>query len=384
MCGEKKPVLLFLNHWAAHLGGAEFSLIDILRESAGKAQVHLVTSENGELVRKAQELGVCCHVLFCRRGLERIRRGNLLLEALLNVPSLISFFIFTLRVRRLVLNINPDLIHANVPKSHILLFLLKKAGYRNRSFFHVREIFKKDSFAFKLYKRLFMPAGSTVISISEAVRNGLPEIMRQNSEVIYNGIPMPSTSVLMNKKQSGMNFVYLGRIVPWKGCHLLIEAFSKVNSRHKERKLSLTLAGGTFYWSESYRDELRKLISSLDLDSRCFLLPHVANIYPFLARHNVFCTAATDEPFGRSVAEAQSCALPVVAFDSGGIPEIVKNGISGILVSRLNVEEYSLAMERFILDPQLAPRMGLAGQNITMRMFNSSVQIPKIVQKLLR
>ncbi|MFP4013368.1 MAG: glycosyltransferase family 4 protein [Chitinispirillaceae bacterium] len=383
MRGEGKPVLLFLNHWAAHLGGAEFSLIDILDISARRAQVHLVTSENGELVRRAKEMGVSCHVIFCRKGLERIRRSNLLFKAFLNLPSLVSFLIFFFRVRRLVLQIRPDCIHANVPKSHILLLLLKLMGYQNRSVFHIREIFQKESFAYKLYRQLFKPVDSTVIAISNAVRNALPENMKQNSVLIYNGIPMPPPSVLKSQKQSGINFVYLGRIVPWKGCHLLIEAFSKVNSKHKEKQLSLTLAGGTFYWSESYRDELRRLISAHGLDTRCFLLPHVANVYSFLARHDVFCTAALDEPFGRSVAEAQSCALPVIAFDSGGIPEIVENGISGVLVRRAEVEEYSRAMEKFILDPPLALRMGLAGQSMTKGMFNSSVQIPRIVQELL-
>ncbi|MFP4165150.1 MAG: glycosyltransferase [Chitinispirillaceae bacterium] len=372
-----------MNHWAAHMGGAEFSLLDILEGAASKADVHLVTSENGELVKRARRMGVNCHVVPAGKGLARIRRGNLFFKAFLNIPALFSFLIFSLKVRKLVNLIRPDCIHANVPKSHMLLFLLRFFGYRGRTVIHIREIFVRKSVAFELYGLLFSPEKSIVIAISQAVRDGLPEKMRKSAVVIHNGIFIPSRCVLKQPKKEGLSFVYLGRIVPWKGCHILIEAFSKLQKKYSGRKISLTLAGGTFYWDETYRDELRGLILQHKQENHCSLLPHVSNVYSFLARYDVFCTGSQHEPFGRSVAEAQSCALPVVAFESGGIAEIVEKEETGFLAEERTVGGIAAEMEKFVLKPGLAEIMGEAGRRRVERNFERSVQVGRIEEELV-
>jgi glycosyltransferase involved in cell wall biosynthesis len=66
------------------------------------------------------------------------------------------------------------------------------------------------------------------------------------------------------------------------------------------------------------------------------------------------------EAFGRIAAEAQACATPVVAFDSGGIPEVVREGVGGIVVPRGDDAALTQAMLTLLEDP--ARRLGLGGQ----------------------
>jgi glycosyltransferase involved in cell wall biosynthesis len=68
------------------------------------------------------------------------------------------------------------------------------------------------------------------------------------------------------------------------------------------------------------------------------------------------------EAFGRIAAESQACGTPVVAFDTGAIPEVVKNELGGIVVERGNIDVAARALSRLADDQVLRKRLGRAGQ----------------------
>jgi glycosyltransferase involved in cell wall biosynthesis len=228
MPGNDRLRLLFINHWAAHLGGAEHSLIDILAEAAQRADVFLVTAESGALAERAAAMGVTVRTLFCAPGLGAVRRGGLVAAGVRQWRGMLSFARFVLRLRALVASINPHLIHANVPKSHVALFLLVRLGFRGKTCYHVREIFAPRSAPYRLYSLLFPPRNARVLAISNAVRESVPLRMKLAARVAYNGVQITSSPAPRERPHQALRFVYLGRVVPWKGCHLLVEAFSRV------------------------------------------------------------------------------------------------------------------------------------------------------------
>src|SRR5437879_3524421 len=69
-----------------------------------------------------------------------------------------------------------------------------------------------------------------------------------------------------------------------------------------------------------------------------------------------------NEPFSLPDSEAAACGLAVVATRSGGIPEVVEHGKTGILVARGGAKELAMAISRVIDDPALARAMGKAGR----------------------
>jgi len=76
------------------------------------------------------------------------------------------------------------------------------------------------------------------------------------------------------------------------------------------------------------------------------------------------------EGFGISLAEASACGLPVVAGRSGGIPEAVRDGETGILVDAERPEAVVDALRRLLDDPELRRRMGAAGRRVVETYFN--------------
>jgi len=98
----------------------------------------------------------------------------------------------------------------------------------------------------------------------------------------------------------------------------------------------------------------------------------------------VFCNASYNEPFGRSIAEAQAAGLPVVAFDSGAVKEIVEHERTGLLVPYDDTSGFVRAMGRFINEPRLARSMGIKGHQRAKEFFNRDIQVPAICNELLK
>lgn len=386
MSGNDRKTILFINHWAATMGGAEHSLADILLNMAGLCDCHLVTSEDGELCDRARGAGVICHRAPCAMRQRGFLRNRLLFFIPLSLPDIVSFLRHVLGIRRVVNRITPALIHANVPKSHMALFALSRLGYRGVCCFHIRELFAKRSVPVLLYGLLFPRRNSMVIAISNAVKDALPKRMREASVMIYNGVTVQNKARSFDRahgEEGRVRFLYCGRIVPWKGCHLLIEMFHEAKKKLPAAALELSLVGDTSYWPQDYRTRLIEGIRNRGLDTCCFLTPGTHDIQALFADHDVFVNASFREPFGRSIAEAQGAGLAVVSFDSGGVSEIVTHGDTGYLVPYGDTKTFIELLVKIAQDPLRASAMGEAGRKRALRFFNREVQVPKICELLL-
>jgi glycosyltransferase involved in cell wall biosynthesis len=364
------------------MGGAEHSLLDILEAASRTAEVFLATSEKGVLVDRARDCGAAVSIIPCSSSVNAIRRGGLIVSALLTMPGVFSFFRYVLSIRKLVKEIRPDLIHANIPKSHVALFLLARLGYKGRCCFHIREIFERKSTPFRLYSLLFPARNAFVLAISKAVQSHLPPVLRQASRVIYNGVAIPPHAPRRPAVSHAPRFVYLGRVVPWKGCHTLIEAFAMLSRNAASDGSTLDIIGDTMYWDASYRRNLESQISRSGCADKVRLLPHTAKPIEALCRYDVFCIASENEPFGRVVAEAMACGLPVAGFATGGLPELVEHGKTGILVPQNDCAALAAAMRVFIDKRKTIGAMGAAARNRAEKLFDKNLQVEKIVDVL--
>lgn len=382
MSGKERIKILFVTHWAQRLGGAELSLLDIMTEACKKADIYLVTSENGLLVESAKNMGIKCTIIPCNKEIENIRRDKMVLSLLKNIRFLFSFFLYVYKFYRHVSCLKPDIIHANVPKSHITLSLSSWLYDDCIFIFHLREIFKRSSFSAALYRFLLPAKNFMVIAVSEAVKRDLPPRIKKNTVVLYNGIKIPE-QLPPKKPQQKVAFLYLGRIVPWKGCHLLIDAFYLLYQKTGDLCGTLDLVGDTIYWDQSYRKSLADKVNRLNLTEKIRLKPHTSDLQQAFHSHDVLCMASENEPFGRVAIEAMSHGLPVISFESGGICEVVKHGISGFLVEQNNIKAFAETMEMFIHNPDMIVAMGKSGYQITKENFDRERNIPVIIDKMI-
>jgi glycosyltransferase involved in cell wall biosynthesis len=78
----------------------------------------------------------------------------------------------------------------------------------------------------------------------------------------------------------------------------------------------------------------------------------------------VFITACEVETQGMVLLEASACGLPVVAYRAGGIPEVVLDGVTGMLATAGEVAELAERLQNLLDHPDLARRMGSAGRRL--------------------
>lgn len=182
----------------------------------------------------------------------------------------------------------------------------------------------------------------------DLVSRGIP---RQSIEVIYPGIDTVSYTPNPAGRSPSPVFAYLGRLKKYKGVHLVIRAFAALPSPNAV----LEIAG-----AGDYRHELEQLARSLDLGDRVRFLGRIseADKLALLRRAWALVFASPKEGWGITNLEAAACATPVVASNSPGIRESVRDGQTGFLVPHGETGAMAAAMARLANSPALVAHLG--------------------------
>lgn len=199
----------------------------------------------------------------------------------------------------------------------------------------------------------WMYRGVPFEAISESTAEDLAArgIPRQSVEVIYPGIDTVSYTPNPAERSPAPVFAYLGRLKKYKGVHLVIRAFAALPSPNAV----LEIAG-----AGDYRDELEALARSLDLGDRVRFLGRIseAEKLALLRRAWALVFASPKEGWGITNLEAAACATPVVASNSPGIRESVRDGHTGFLVPHGDTAAMAAAMGRLAESPALVAHLG--------------------------
>jgi glycosyltransferase involved in cell wall biosynthesis len=171
-------------------------------------------------------------------------------------------------------------------------------------------------------------------------------------EVIYPGIDTVSYTPCPSERASTPVFAYLGRLKRYKGVDVVINAFAAMG----DRSARLEIAG-----AGDHRPALERLAASLDLGERVRFLGRVSeeDKLRLLRRAWALVFASPKEGWGITNLEAAACGTPVVASNSPGIRESVRDGETGYLVPHGDVGAMAAAMGRLAADGALVSRLGV-------------------------
>jgi len=159
------------------------------------------------------------------------------------------------------------------------------------------------------------------------------------------GSPIETREIelIEGKKEDEEVFIYTGRLTKWKNVDFIVEAFSKYLNFSKNSKLMI-IGNGDQY------DILSEKIKTYSLENNVFLLGelHQEDVFMQLKSSVVFLFASKGEGVSVSILEALAAGIPVVACDVIGVRNLVKNGITGFLVSEFNIDDYVDAMKKAV------------------------------------
>ena len=224
---------------------------------------------------------------------------------------------------------------------------------------HLREFGQEDFGFFSVwnYDKLchFIDSHSTkIIAISQAIAGKFEKLVtKEKLQVVYNGVSEANILYKTEVKdsRSRIEFLMSGRISAEKGQEEAIRAVGLLVKRGY-RNLHLSIAGP----GES--DALEKLIAEENLQEYVSMLGFIENM-PYLRKNmDVELVCSVCEGFGRVTAEAMMSSNPVIGSNTGGTPELIRDGENGYLYEKGNVEELAQKMEIFLKNPEKIRFMG--------------------------
>jgi glycosyltransferase involved in cell wall biosynthesis len=186
----------------------------------------------------------------------------------------------------------------------------------------------------------------------DLVARGIP---RSAVRVIYCGIDSAHFTPDATARAARPTFAYLGRLKKYKGVDIVLRAFAGL----ARQDAVLEVAG-----TGDQRPALEALARSLDLGDRVRFLGFVSESekLALLRRAWALALASPKEGWGITNLEAAACATPVIASDSPGIRESVRDGETGFLVPHGDVDAMSKAMARIAQSPTLVQSLGKQGR----------------------
>ncbi|MBE9011122.1 glycosyltransferase [Pseudanabaenaceae cyanobacterium LEGE 13415] len=367
------------------IGGAERVLLTMI-ESLRKfdVEIFLIVGTSGALIEAAESLGATVICLALPQSINRFgdsgarsrfSKFKLLFKAGLAIPQFLSYL---KQLGRLIRSIQPDFIHSNSIKTHLLLAALRKV--RIPIVWHIHDFYQSRSLVARLLRWAQFSATSA-IAVSHSVAKDAKQLLPQLPiQVIYNAVPIP---VLRSIHKPAIQIGLVATFARWKGHDVFLQAASKVVAKIPHASIRFLIIGAPIYktlGSQFSIAELQAEVQRLKLDRFVQFLgfqPDPEAIYPPL---DIVVHASTQpEPFGLVIAEAMSFGKAVIVSNAGGAAELV-NDQNAIAIPPKDVDRLAQAMMQLIQHPEKRAWLGHNARRTAIERFNSDRIAAELLQ----
>ena len=198
-------------------------------------------------------------------------------------------------------------------------------------------------------------------------------------QVIHNAVDLAAFRAMPNERMPARNRFRVGivaNLVPVKGHDNFLQMASMLTSRGVDAEFIIV---GAETAHQGHELHLRTMAQELAIERRVQFLGYRDDIPELINQLDVVVCASTVEPFGRCLIEAMACGKPVVATAVGGIPEVVQDGITGLLVPPRSPRQLADAVERLLADEPLRRRFGENGGRRAAEFFSIDAHVARIL-----
>ena len=284
------------------------------------------------------------------------------------------------RIIRKLKEFKPDILHAHYASSYGLLGAL--------TFFRplVISVWGSDIYNFprnnvlnRAVLKFSLSRADKILSTSKTMRGETAKYTKHNIEVTPFGIDV--NTFTPDSKLNHNNCLIIGTVKTLEnkyGIDILIRAYHIFRKNNKEVKTNLLIVGGG-----SQLDYLKQLTLDLGINNETKFVNFIPykEVPDYHKKIDIFVSVSREESesFGVSVLESSSCGKPVIVSDIGGLPEVVKNNVTGIIVPVNDISATASAIEKLVLDKNLREELGRNGREHVVNNYNLELCTKKMV-----
>jgi len=283
-------------------------------------------------------------------------------------------------LKKVIKNFNPNILHAHYATSYGLLGALSNF----KPF--IISVWGSDVFSFPnktfLHKKLLeynLKKANEILSTSKIMAKEIKKYTNKDIKIVPFGIDL---NIFKQKKINTLfsqKDIVIGTIKALEkeyGIELLLRAFKILSDKYQDLPLKLLIVG-----SGSLEKELKNLAKELNIYNKTIFSGKVS--YKEVPKYHNMITIpvfmSSSESFGVAIIEASACNKAVVVSDVGGLPEVVKDNITGIIVKKRELKDTVKAIEKLILDKTLREKMGKAGRERVTKYYNWNDNIKQMI-----
>lgn len=336
--------LIFSAFYEPFVSGAERMVVETVRRLAGRFSIVVVTARlDGNLARRETRL-----IDGSTRSYEIVRLG---------VGAKWDKFLFPLLAPLWALAHPHDLVHA-VMESYagIALWWYRAFGGRKPTVLTLQsgdlDMPEKNRKIPRFVWRNIHTSPTVAVGISSALSARAAALGARRTPVIPNGVDFGHLSKVPRGEKVPHRVVTVARLSPEKGLPFLIDAVKL--ARHSVEDAELVIVGGGALEAElkAYAEErsLQDVVRFLGAKPNAEAMAEVA-------KSGVFVLPSLGEGLGIVLLEAQALGVPVVGTRVGGIPDVIEDGKTGLLVPPSDAEALAKAIVRILSEPGLGDRL---------------------------
>jgi glycosyltransferase involved in cell wall biosynthesis len=289
------------------------------------------------------------------------------------------------RIRRFLKQQKPDLVHSNdLPTHQIVSDAVRGTGIPEIC--HHRWIFPGTAIdwlnKFGCLHHLF---------VSQALMHELCDnssrLRNSSRAVVHDGLTLPENPTFEDRGRSRCNLglpldktivAFAGQMIERKGVADLLRAWSILDESIRNQA-DLLLIGDDISGEENYRVKMEALAGELSCKVR--FVGFQKNVGDWLMASDIAVVPSHAEPLGNATLEAMSYRLPVIGSCVGGIPEMIVNEETGLLIPPRSPDDLARALRRLISDQELRTRLGNGGRLRCEEHFSLTVHVQFVVRE---
>lgn len=299
-----------------------------------------------------------------------------------------SMFGFIYRFIGIVKNIKPDVIHSQCSWSLPQQAISARLGGAKNFMLTVHSTYARGNNFHRLIRRISMRLARhyiyKIIGVSEVVSTYAREylylpydkVMTIPNGIFLDRFSLPSGNKLNTRKELGLTgtlVVTVGSLSVQKDHMTILKAAKLLQPHIPNLKFIIVGAGPLLH-------RLKEYVQKNRIQDTVVFMGRRTDIPRILQACDLFVLSSRREGFSLVLVEAQAAGLPVIATKVGGIPEVVQDGCTGMLVSGGDVKALVTAIEGLITHPQKAVWMGRRGKRAVRKRFDINLCAGKYAQ----